>query len=100
MYDPSNTINNVLFLYLDTTIKPKEHKCDQCNKVFRTPSCLKLHNINHHGAKSSFQCNACKRHFLNHSRLTEHVRIVHTGEKVGKEDNLFDSHSKILFSAH
>ncbi|XP_072049189.1 uncharacterized protein [Amphiura filiformis] len=66
----------------DTTVKTKEYKCEECNKVFRTPSCLKLHDINHHGAKSLFPCKVCDKHFLNNSRLMEHVRISHTGEKI------------------
>ncbi|XP_014636826.1 zinc finger protein 396 [Diceros bicornis minor] len=59
--------------------RKKQHKCDQCSKIFSQSSALILHQRIHSGEKP-YVCDVCAKAFSRSAVLIQHRR-THTGEK-------------------
>lgn len=57
--------------------KPKNHKCDICNRTFYGPADLK-HHIRTHTGEKPLQCSECEKKFSDPRGLKSHMKI-HTG---------------------
>ncbi|KAK3731778.1 hypothetical protein RRG08_035443 [Elysia crispata] len=66
-------------------VKPLElnfHKCPLCEKKFKAKSLLQLHFLKVHKHKYLFNCNVCKRGFLDQRRLDNHLRTRFHAKRV------------------
>ncbi|XP_012512046.1 PREDICTED: zinc finger protein 396 [Propithecus coquereli] len=59
--------------------RKKQHKCDECGRIFSQSSALILHRRIHSGEKP-YACDECAKAFSRSAILIQHRRI-HTGEK-------------------
>ncbi|KAG3293984.1 zinc finger protein 396 [Ictidomys tridecemlineatus] len=59
--------------------RKKQHKCEECGKIFSQSSALILHQRIHSGEKP-YACDECAKAFSRSAILIQHRRI-HTGEK-------------------
>ena len=50
------------------------HLCGRCDKVFKTASKLRVHNLNEH---FTHRCEACKKRFSSGHLLDRHCQSVH-----------------------
>lgn len=55
---------------------PRQRACNQCDKVFLTPSGLSKHRGLHHGAPT-YPCTLCAKPFMVRQDLESHVNSVH-----------------------
>ncbi|KAG8560659.1 hypothetical protein GDO81_015069 [Engystomops pustulosus] len=55
-----------------TPVVPKSYKCNECSKIFFTPSKLERHNLMHAG-KKPFQCSECGKSFRQDPHLKRHM---------------------------
>ncbi|GFR59771.1 zinc finger protein 91-like [Elysia marginata] len=70
---------------LALTTKPIEknfHKCPLCTKKFKSKSLLQLHFLKVHKNKYLFNCDVCKRGFLDQRRLDNHLRTRFHAKRV------------------
>ncbi|RUS72715.1 hypothetical protein EGW08_019526 [Elysia chlorotica] len=66
-------------------VKPLEQnflKCPLCDKKFKAKSLLQLHFLKVHKNKYLFNCNVCKRGFLDQRRLDNHLRTRYHAKRV------------------
>ena len=54
----------------------RRRKCDQCGKLFDTPSRLLIHQRSHSGERP-YKCDSCGKSFTNKSHLKRHEAKVH-----------------------
>jgi len=58
---------------------PRDNKCEQCGKGFKTKAALNKHIRRHEGVKP-FACTVCDARFENKGKLDRH-NVIHTGER-------------------
>ena len=59
----------------------KDHKCNECEKVFSTAQSLKVHIECIHEGKKDHLCIDCEKKFSTSSDLKRHIKRVHEGRK-------------------
>ena len=58
----------------------KNHKCDVCEKSFKTNKDLKSHDKNVHSLET-YKCDSCEKTFNTNFKIKKHVKEVHEGIK-------------------
>ena len=60
----------------------KQHKCEICEKVFKTQQTFKNHfRIVHDNKEEVITCNICTKTFKKQTELNNHIKRVHGGNK-------------------
>ena len=60
----------------------KEHKCPQCDKIYKYAISLREHvRIAHEGGSNAYSCEQCGKTFDRESTLQIHIKGVHEKEK-------------------
>jgi len=59
------------------------HRCDQCDKSFRSQVFLKKHKVVHQESRETFHCPVefCPRFFYFKNNLSQHIKSYHEGQK-------------------
>ena len=66
----------------------KRHKCEICEKDFKTKETLSSHFNNFHNQKQQYICDICnKGGFRNQSQLVLHMKSIHENKKHHKFDS-------------
>ncbi|XP_050087413.1 zinc finger protein 569-like [Anopheles aquasalis] len=73
---PSGLEEHVLIEHSDA---PPKFECDQCGKLFKKKSLIKLHMVTHQ-LNREFACEQCDRQFHFRYQLKQHKRTVHATE--------------------
>ncbi len=53
------------------------YNCDDCDKIYKTKKCLRVHIQLKHSTIKSLQCEKCDKYFPNQYSLKNHLRQVH-----------------------
>ena len=71
-----------LYMHYKTTHK-RVHRCNKCNKQYKTPYALKQHNYKHRQPQQLLACNKCNKTFI----FTSHLQIhKNSHSKYGKHE--------------
>ncbi|ETN60902.1 hypothetical protein AND_007462 [Anopheles darlingi] len=73
---PSGLEEHILIEHSDV---PPRFECDQCGKIFKKKSLIKLHMVTHQRNRE-FTCDQCDRQFHFRYQLKQHNRTVHATE--------------------
>ena len=60
--------------------KSAGHKCDECDRIFKSSSHLTYHKRTAHGGEKPYKCRFCEKAFAQSVKLKRHER-THTGER-------------------
>ena len=64
------------------------HKCEICDKEFKSKSGLQSHFFSVHGdGQKEIKCNICQTKFLSQNKLSSHMKRVHENKKYHKCDS-------------
>lgn len=69
--------------HLKTHSNERPHKCDVCERGFKTAGGLQNHMNTHNGVKPKV-CNYCNNRYTTSGELIRHIRYIHTHEKPHK----------------
>ena len=75
----------------------KIHKCEICDKEFKSKNSLHTHIKRIHDEQKRKMCNICLKAFSFESELSSHLKIVHENKKYHKCDSCDKSFSKAKF---
>ena len=79
----------------------KQHKCEICERVFKTQNVCKKHfDIMHRNKDKKIMCNICTKTFQDHGSLSSHIKVIHEGHKDYKCESCGKSFTSKYLKTH
>ena len=70
--------------------KPKQHKCDKCNKTFSNSNACSYHQAKHENVVTKDTCDLCGSQFSSDGTLLRHKQLIHGEMSEGPEYNCIE----------
>lgn len=75
---------SMLLEHIQYHVDPEAHRCERCNKIFRSIEALKTHVKIHAPSRSKLKCGSCSKLYSTAAALNAHVEQKHTTDTSAK----------------